>query len=201
MTADDVRDASGPVAGAATTDTRARLIAAAREVICEVGFKRARMEDIAGRAGVSRAALYYHFNTKSDLAMAIADDVFQHLTATVRDALADGPLDGVIAATVRFFTDQAALARLLITEMALPMEPLQILVRHRDAMLGLLRRRISADMAAGVVRPMDPDVAAQAVASLLRVAPIEMLCNESADADHLTAELTAFLRHALSPRP
>lgn len=197
---ENVSAASGPVPDAAT-DTRARLIAAARQVICEVGVKRARMEDIAALAGVSRAALYYHFNTKSDLAMAIADDVFQQLTATVRAALADGPLDGVIAATVRFFNDQAALARLLVTEMALPNDPMQLLMRHRDVLLALLRRRITADIAAGRIRPMDPDVAAQAVAGLMRAAPLELLCNESADAEHLITELTTFLRHALLPRP
>ena len=88
-------------------DTRVRLLTAAREIICEVGFKRARMEDIAARAGVSRAAVYYHFNTKRDLAAAIADDVFERLTATVRAALSDGPVEGVIAATVRFVVERS----------------------------------------------------------------------------------------------
>lgn len=182
-------------------DTRVRLLAAARDIICEVGFKHARMEDIAARAGVSRAAVYYHFNTKRDLAAAIADDVFERLTATVRAALADGPVESVIAATVRFVVDQATLARLLIADMALPMDPVRLLGRHRDALLALLRTRIAADIAGGRIRPMDPEVAAQAVDGLLRVAPAVLLCQDSADPDHLVAELTSFLRHALAPSP
>lgn len=182
-------------------DTRARLLAAARDVICDVGFKRARMEDIAARAGVSRAAVYYHFNTKRDLAAAIADDVFERLMATVRDALADGPLAAVIAATVRFFADQAAFARLLIAEMALPTDPVRVFARHHDALLALLRRRIAADIAAGRVRPMDPEIAAHAVDGLIRVAPTMLLCHESVEPDHLITELTTFLERALAPSP
>ena len=182
-------------------DTRERLIAAAREVICDVGLKRARMEDIAAVAGVSRAAVYYHFHSKGELAAAIVDDVFLRLTDTIRGALADGPLDGIIAATVRFFADQVAVARLLIAEMEAPPDPKRLLAQHRDRLVGIIRRRVSTDMAAGRVRPMDPDVAAQAIAGLLRVAPMEMICNESADLDHLTIQLTDFLRHALGAAP
>ena len=202
MTTEDIAGApSGATRGAPATDTRGRLIAAARDVFCEVGLKQARMEDIAARAGVSRAAVYYHFNTKGDLAAAIADDVFQRLTVAIRAALADGPLDGVIAATVRFFAEHVALARLLISEAALPTDHFHEFARHRDVMLDLLRRRIAADIAAGRVRSMDPDVAAQAVVSVMRAAPIEMICNEGADKHHLTAQLTEFLRHAIAPTP
>jgi AcrR family transcriptional regulator len=185
----------------AASTTRTRLIAAAREIIREVGLKRARMEDIATKAGVSRAALYYHFNTKGDLAAAIIDDVCERLTVTVRTALADGPIHDVIAATVRFFADQVAVARLMITDMALPADPIQLIARHHDVLQSALRQRIAADIAAGRVRAMDPDVAAQAVVALMRVAPIQLICNESADLDHLTAELTDFLTHAFAPPP
>lgn len=184
-----------------TPDTRERVIAAAREVMCDVGLKRARMEDIAAVAGVSRAAVYYHFHTKGDLVAAIVDDVFLRLTDTVRGALANGPLDGVIAATVRFFADQIAVARLLITEMETPTNPMRLLARHREVLVGTIRRRVSTDIAAGRVRPMDPDVAAQAIVSLIRIAPLEMICNGAVDLDHLTTQLTDFLRHALGVSP
>jgi AcrR family transcriptional regulator len=183
------------------SDTRQRLIAAARDVICDVGLKRARMEDIAAVAGVSRAAVYYHFHTKGELVAAIVDDVFLRLTDTVRGALADGPLDGIIAATVRFFADQIAVARLLISDMEVPPDPKRLLAQHRNLLVAVIRRRVSTDIAAGRVRPMDPEVAAQAIASLIRVAPMEMICNESADLDHLTTQLTDFLRHALGASP
>jgi AcrR family transcriptional regulator len=168
-------------------------------VIGDVGLERARMEDVAAEAGVSRAAVYYHFNTKADLVCAIADDVFARLTETVRAALAEGPFDEVIVATVRFFADHARVGRLLISEVTLPMNPVRMLARHVDELITVLRRRLAADIAAGRVRPMDPDVAARAVAGVMRVAAFELLWNESIDVEHLTGELTDFVRHALAP--
>jgi AcrR family transcriptional regulator len=159
------------------------------------------MEDVAAVAGVSRAAVYYHFNTKADLVCAIADDVFGRLTDIVRAALADGSMDAVIAVAVRFFADQAAVGRLLISEMALPMNPLRMFARQVDALIVVLRRRLAADIAAGRVRAMDPDVAARAIAGVMRVASLELLWNEATDVEHLTAELTDFVRHALAPTP
>jgi len=182
-------------------DTRARLTSAARQVISEVGLGQARMEDIASRAGVSRAAVYYHFHTKSDLATAIIDQVLARLTDTIEAALAEGPIDGVIDCALRFFAEHAPIARLLIAEQPQSLDPVRIIARHREALHAVLRRRISTDIAAGRVRPMDPDIAAQALASLMRVVPLEMLCNESADLEHLTEQLTDFVRHALAPSP
>ena len=44
-----------------------KLQAAALEVISSVGFKRARLEDIARRVGVTKGAIYMHFASKEQL--------------------------------------------------------------------------------------------------------------------------------------
>jgi AcrR family transcriptional regulator len=179
-------------------ETRDRLIAAARVVIDRSGLRGARMEDIAAEAGVSRAAVYYHFSSKDALAAALADDIFRGLVAAVRAALADGPIDEVIRASASFFSGQVTLARLLVTEMS-PVDPEHIMGRHRDALLGLLRERLRTDMRAGRVRRCDVDAAAAALAGLMRVAPIEMIAGSRADLSHLVDELSGFVRHALAP--
>jgi len=51
--------------------TRERLLQAAREVFTESGYIDATVEDIAGRAGVSRATFYLHFGGKAELTMAL----------------------------------------------------------------------------------------------------------------------------------
>src|SRR5690348_18300359 len=48
--------------------TRNRLIEAAIEVFAEKGYARTTVDDIAGRAGSTRATVQRHFKTKSDMA-------------------------------------------------------------------------------------------------------------------------------------
>ncbi len=56
-------------------ETRARLIAAAIECIGEMGYANATTPLIAERAGVSRGALQYHFDSRADLVIAVIDEV------------------------------------------------------------------------------------------------------------------------------
>jgi AcrR family transcriptional regulator len=51
--------------------TRAALLAAARELFAERGFTDTGREDIAERAGVTRGALYHHFDSKAAVAQAV----------------------------------------------------------------------------------------------------------------------------------
>src|SRR3954470_20164746 len=47
--------------------TREAILNAACEVIAETGFENIRMRMVAERAGVSTAALHYHFDTRENL--------------------------------------------------------------------------------------------------------------------------------------
>src|ERR1700735_3161228 len=53
--------------------TRRRIVAAARKVFVSKGYARATIEDITAAAGVSRATLYQHFDSKYAL-LAIATE-------------------------------------------------------------------------------------------------------------------------------
>ena len=48
-------------------DARARILAAAAEVFASIGFAGARVDEIAARAGVNKAMLYYHVGDKDKL--------------------------------------------------------------------------------------------------------------------------------------
>lgn len=52
-------------------DTRARILAAAEELSCDVGPARVSLEAVAAKAGVSKGGLLYHFRTKHDLLRAL----------------------------------------------------------------------------------------------------------------------------------
>jgi AcrR family transcriptional regulator len=53
--------------------TRHRLMEAAREVFAETGYLAATIEDIAARAGASRATFYLHFRSKAAVVTALIE--------------------------------------------------------------------------------------------------------------------------------
>ncbi len=62
--------------------TKVTILAAAQAEFLEKGFERAKMEDIAARAGVTKVMLYYHFNTKQN----ILNEIFKSVLAEIKDA-------------------------------------------------------------------------------------------------------------------
>ena len=55
------------------TATRDRIKAAVHELLAEGGFHQATVEEVADRAGVSRATLYQHFGSRLELVDAICE--------------------------------------------------------------------------------------------------------------------------------
>jgi AcrR family transcriptional regulator len=76
------------------------IIAAALAVFAERGFAAARLEDIAARAGVSKAALYLYFPTKQDLFRAVVTEAVAPNLAPIQAA--EESYDGPLEALVRF---------------------------------------------------------------------------------------------------
>ncbi|HUC05996.1 MAG TPA: TetR/AcrR family transcriptional regulator [Acidimicrobiales bacterium] len=68
-------------------ETRARLVAAAKEVFEEDGFLEARISDIAERAGLSHGSFYHYFESK--------EEVFREVAAAVDERLV-APLNSVV---------------------------------------------------------------------------------------------------------
>ena len=77
------------------TETRARLLAGAREVVAEQGVHGASVEDICERAGFTRGAFYSNFSDKDELVLALFADDRAALLARLRTALAH-PSDDVV---------------------------------------------------------------------------------------------------------
>jgi AcrR family transcriptional regulator len=66
---------SQPPANVRGRRTRTALLSAGRQLLDERGFQALTMADVAERAGVSRAAVYLHFASRSELIGAVMDDV------------------------------------------------------------------------------------------------------------------------------
>jgi TetR/AcrR family transcriptional regulator, acrAB operon repressor len=67
--------------------TRQQLIEAARRVFLARGVSRTTMEHIAVQAGVTRGAIYWHFNNKLDLFQAMREQVLLPLIDRMDDTL------------------------------------------------------------------------------------------------------------------
>lgn len=82
---------------------RAAILAAAFQTFCHYGFRRTSMEDIASAVGLSRPALYQHYQNKQDIYRSLIQNYFDVTETRVRAALipamdAEAALAAVFAA-------------------------------------------------------------------------------------------------------
>ncbi|MEJ2667917.1 MAG: helix-turn-helix domain containing protein, partial [Deinococcales bacterium] len=73
---------------AAAASKEAQILEAAEAVFTEAGYGRARMQQIADRAGVSKASLHYYFRSKDALYRRILGRVTAELMKQLDTALA-----------------------------------------------------------------------------------------------------------------
>jgi AcrR family transcriptional regulator len=69
-------------------DTRAQLIQAGRELFAERGYAGVGTEEIVARAGVTRGALYHHFEDKKDLFRAVHEGFERDLATSIGEQIA-----------------------------------------------------------------------------------------------------------------
>jgi AcrR family transcriptional regulator len=146
-------------------DRPAEIVAAALEVFAERGFAAARLEDVAARAGVSKAALYLYFETKTDLFRAVVGQAVAPNLAPIRALVAGAdpslaqavPL--VLAQVARIAGDPTigAVAKMVIAESR--NFPDLAKVWHDQVVaegLGILAAVVERAQARGECRPGDP---------------------------------------------
>lgn len=73
-------------------DTRARLLAAARQAFAEQGYAHTSMDDFTAAVGLTRGALYHHFGSKEKLLLAVIDQL-EGEVGTRLQAIADSAPD------------------------------------------------------------------------------------------------------------
>ena len=99
-------------------DTRRRIVDVARGVYADLGYEVATNKDIADRAHITTAALYYHFPSKRDLYLAVHEDAREQVYGRFEEVL--DPLDSfadqlltVLEATHQLNEEDPTLARFL----------------------------------------------------------------------------------------
>ncbi|MBR5672611.1 MAG: TetR family transcriptional regulator, partial [Spirochaetales bacterium] len=63
--------------------TRQSILDAGLALFMEKGYSHTSMEDIAKAANVTRGAIYWHFKSKEDFVIAVADSIYQETSEKV----------------------------------------------------------------------------------------------------------------------
>jgi len=141
---------------------RDRILDAASSTFAEAGFAGARVDEIARRAGVNKAMLYYHIGDKEALYTAVLERNFDRAQESVAQAMAlpgtaSERLEAVVAAITRLVVERPDHPRMLLREVAsggasLPPEILRRMMWLVAGVGGLLAEGV----AAGEFRATDP---------------------------------------------
>lgn len=67
------------------TDTRNQLVAAARALFLEQGFGKTTIQQLADHVGISKGAVYLHFRSKSQVMLAILEQLGEEILEGVRE--------------------------------------------------------------------------------------------------------------------
>jgi AcrR family transcriptional regulator len=157
-------------------EKRARAMEAARRLFSERGYAATTTADVARHAGVSEGTLFHHFGSKEGLLAAVAGEYGRGLAAAMFEAAPLGPTppsaDEMLRRAFAFVREQGTLARLLV----LTADPI---TRHtarqatRVEIVGALARGFADWSARGLLRPLDPQIAAELLFALVEAALTE----------------------------
>src|SRR3954449_10078960 len=94
-----------------SANTRQRIVEAVRELLAEGVFHECTVEEVAERAGVSRATLYQHFGSRLELVDGICDVMALNpallaLRERVELPDADAAIDAAVAGSMAFWADE-----------------------------------------------------------------------------------------------
>jgi AcrR family transcriptional regulator len=153
--------------------TRAALVKASRELFADQGFAATSRDEIAQRAGVTRGALYHHFESKTAVFAAVIAELEDELVERVVSAAAEGEsVRAELHLGCRAYMDACAdptIARFLVEAPAV-LGVAACRALDAEACLPLLEDGFTRAEAEGVEVPGDPGVAAALLLGFLNEA-------------------------------
>ncbi len=145
-----------------SSPAREKILDAASSAFAEEGFTGARVDEIAHRAGVNKAMLYYHIGNKQALYTAVLTRNFDRVEAALVDAMATGGSPPDRLATIITGIAQALKAnpdhpRIVLREFASGGTNLEPVVLERLLrILGMVRGLLADGVRSGELRATDP---------------------------------------------
>ncbi|WP_405844214.1 TetR/AcrR family transcriptional regulator [Streptomyces platensis] len=199
---------------------RQQLIDATIDLISTRGYPATSLSAIAERAGLSKAAVLYHFSSKDNLTRAALEQVIEQFSAYVTERLARaaGPREAIVAYVRAMIGYQQANRRQVrvITEMLL--DDGGGASRSSEAESGggtrlktpgshdthrrwqRLAELLTEGQKAGVLREFNPQTVALAIGGAIDGVIAHWLAHPELDLDAAAAELEEFTLHAIERR-
>lgn len=162
---------------------RARVLGAARRLFIERGYAATTTADVARRAGVSQGIVFHYFGSKEGLLAAVAAEYGRGLAEAMFPARgsreAGAPpepglpsVEGTLRRAFDFVREQGALSRLLVLS-ADPVTHQTVHEASRVEIVTAIARSLGEAHERGLVRPMDPQIAAELLFALVGAALTE----------------------------
>lgn len=175
----------------------AEILGAALELFAEKGFSATRMEDVAARAGLSKAGVYLYFKDKTALLKALVEEMAGGNIAVARGIIEShqGPVSPLIATILAFLGSQlrhtrfAELVKIIISESRAHPDLGRL---YLDSVVGqglpLFEGLIRRGIASGEFRDVAPGFAARAMIGPMLLAIIWKTVFEPIGAEALDIE-------------
>jgi len=103
--------------------TRDKILRTAQQIFIEKGKDGARMQEIADRAGVNKAMLFYYFNNKDFLYLEVLRSIIRRLFQKVNEVVISEQeprkkLEQFVEAYINFLVENEGLPRIMLREIA-----------------------------------------------------------------------------------
>lgn len=172
--------------------TRDAILFAAKDLFQESGYHRTSIEDVARRADVAPATIYYQFGTKPGLLDAVFSSLFDRRDfdewTVESDAIGDSTqvVASAVRSVCRVWKEEPALLRSLLALGAVDPALRPVIDRHDQTRRAMVRRVAAYLAERGALAPeFDERRAADLLSMLTGFANFDYLitrCNQSADA-------------------
>lgn len=188
------------------TARRAQIASAALATIAEVGYDGASFAQIAGRLGISRGLISYHFDGKNDLVRQVIHEASEEAKAFIRPrvlAESDGPamLRAYIESNLAFMRDHRNNVIAMI-EIARSAKGRTIFQGDSDVLnaVGALAQLLSGCQAAGQLRAdFNSYAMATAIRAAIEAASPRLAQDPAFDIDRYARELVTIFNLATGP--
>jgi len=154
--------------------TRAALVAVARRLFAARGFADVSIDEIVHGARVTKGALYHHFDDKQALFRAVVETIESEIAARVAVAAVreSKPWEQLVAACHEYLDAclEVDVQRIVVLDAASVLGWKAWCEIDKTFGLGVLRERLEATLAAGLIEPQPLEPAAQLVLGALNVA-------------------------------